>query len=191
MNANIVYDHTVSVSTLSISRMADEYNAIMEYVERPQDRVSTFRDRAAAERRLTSARVELAAQRGIDESVSPGLRRLRASPLAAQLREAVLADQAAAAAVAAGRTEPKAPPADYPPPAAAPRRGRAPLFTDEQVVTLLVTGCPKREGSTSAKRWAKYRSGMTVGQFAKAVGDRSIALADLKWDVAHGFIRVE
>jgi len=67
-------------------------------------------------------------------------------------------------------------------------RGRAALFADDLVITLLVAANPKR--GQSLKRFAKYRSGMSVADYAAAVGDRRIALADLAWDTQRKFVRV-
>lgn len=46
---------------------------------------------------------------------------------------------------------------------------------------------PKRAGSDSAKRFAAYKDGMTVGDYLKKSGGTP---ADLAWDSKHGFIKV-
>ena len=45
---------------------------------------------------------------------------------------------------------------------------------------------PKRKGSKSHAKFAKYRDGMTVEQAAAA----GITGADLSWDTKHGFIKI-
>lgn len=45
---------------------------------------------------------------------------------------------------------------------------------------------PKRSGTESAKRFALYRNGMTVGQ-AKEAG---VTSGDISWDAKKGFIEV-
>lgn len=45
---------------------------------------------------------------------------------------------------------------------------------------------PKRKGSKSFDKFAKYQDGMTVEQAAAA----GITGADLAWDTKHGFIKI-
>lgn len=45
---------------------------------------------------------------------------------------------------------------------------------------------PKRKGSKSFDKFAKYKDGMTVEQAAAA----GITGADLSWDTKHGFIKI-
>lgn len=56
------------------------------------------------------------------------------------------------------------------------------------VITLLVSENPKRKGSKG--RFAKYRNGMTVSEYCEAIGTKGLAMADIAWDINHGFIRV-
>ena len=56
----------------------------------------------------------------------------------------------------------------------------------EKVITLLVKGNPKREGSKAHGRYAHYKDGMTITAFVKAGGQR----VDIKWDLDHGHIAV-
>lgn len=65
--------------------------------------------------------------------------------------------------------------------------GRKPLHPDDAIIRVLVKDNPKRPGSRAAADFARYRDGMTVKEFLQAGGSR----AGLKWDSAHGFIRVE
>lgn len=54
----------------------------------------------------------------------------------------------------------------------------------DAVITLLVEGNPKREGSKSHERFGHYRNGLTVGE-ALAAG---LTTGDIHHDVAHNFI---
>jgi hypothetical protein len=53
-------------------------------------------------------------------------------------------------------------------------------------ITVLVDKNPKRTGSVSAKRFDLYKTGMTVSEFISAGGKS----ADISWDVAHNYIKV-
>ncbi len=65
------------------------------------------------------------------------------------------------------------------------KRGPAPKFADTAKITVLVAN-PKRPGSASFARFAKYQNEMTVAEFLAAGGKRE----DLTWDIAHAFISV-
>lgn len=186
-----VYNHATPLAELSILEMVDHYNEIMDYIDRSGDKVKTFRDRPTAERRLTGARVEYVAQHHLD--TSPGLARLRAAPGADALRNAVLDDQAKATAIVADgrRTTPLDPPADYPPPAEKKRPGRKATWPDHARIHLIFPGNPKRRGTNTFRNYAKLREGMTVAEYGEALGDRSIALGELGWNVRHNFVRIE
>ncbi len=67
-----------------------------------------------------------------------------------------------------------------------PRRS-GPARDDNEIITVLVTGNPKRAGSAAYERFALYRTGMTVGQFLATGGLR----VDITWDVNHGFIKLD
>src|SRR5215471_8007031 len=61
------------------------------------------------------------------------------------------------------------------------------------VITLLVVKNPKSK--KSAARYALYKSGMTVAEYGQAVvdgghGNKTLANADLRWDVAREFISI-
>lgn len=129
-------------------------------------------------------------------TVSPGRARLLASGHAEEIRQAVVADQEAAAAVAAGETEPekgtqkmakkaKVKKANGKAPREkTERKPRASRFGDDQIITKIVEGNPKRGASQAV--FALYRSGMRVGSFvAKAVEmglSRGAAMGHLGWD---------
>lgn len=122
-----------------------------------------------------------------EPEVSPGRARLLASGQADALREQVLADQAAASAVAARRTVPEAPVADTPP--VAPR-GRASAISGDQIITVLAPENPKRPGSSAHAHFAKYRSGQTVDEYAAAIRSFRQAIRNIRWDTSKGFIRL-
>lgn len=85
--------------------------------------------------------------------------------------------------VATGRAS-KIPSAQLSPKAQAPRKN-AP-FAPTAVITVLVAN-PKKPGSASHKRFALYVSGQSV---AEAIAS-GVTMADLKWDAAHKFIKVD
>jgi len=62
-------------------------------------------------------------------------------------------------------------------------------------ITVLVTSNPKRANKKSAPRFDLYRTGMSVAEhteaYAKAGFAKSLANADRRWDMAHGFIRID
>lgn len=68
--------------------------------------------------------------------------------------------------------------------AAVPQRSTQ---NDDRVIRLLVTTNPKRPGTSSHDRFARYRDGMTVAQFVAAGG----TTGDLTWDQTHSFIRLD
>jgi hypothetical protein len=72
--------------------------------------------------------------------------------------------------------------ADEPPTAF--ERGR---LGDDRIIRLLVSRNPKRVGSATYERFARYETGMTVAR-ALALG---LTRNDLRWDADHGFIRIE
>ena len=127
-----------------------------------------------------------------------GRGRLNADPEKAELlRRAVVADQAAAAALAAQRpTKPAAtkgrdgaPPANTgSTPPVAPKSRRGASFTDEQKLSRVAAN-PKKPGKANHARYAQYKVGMTVGEVRAALGKH--ALPDLTFDVKHGFVDIE
>jgi hypothetical protein len=64
------------------------------------------------------------------------------------------------------------------------KRGRAPTVDMGLKIKILVDGNPKRQGSSSYKRFAKYENGMTVEEALK----KGVKSADIHWDVKHNFI---
>lgn len=72
-------------------------------------------------------------------------------------------------------------------PAASPIGVRGPKGVDlTAVITVLVSGNPKRQGSKSYERFAMHQDGVTVEQ-ALAAG---VTTPDLVYDAAHGFISI-
>ena len=59
-------------------------------------------------------------------------------------------------------------------------------FAADSKIKVLVEANPKRQGSGGYKRFAQYKSGMTVAE-ALAKG---VTRADLVWDVGHKFISI-
>lgn len=68
----------------------------------------------------------------------------------------------------------------------APEPSRRRRFAENNTISLLVCGNPKRKGSSSSTRFDLYKSGMTVIEFLSAGGRRE----DLAWDVDHNFITI-
>ncbi len=70
------------------------------------------------------------------------------------------------------------------------------IHGDADIIELRVTDNPKRAGSMASRRFALYRDGMTVSAYLRAcegLDQPDVARKsrdDLKWDVAHGFIRI-
>jgi hypothetical protein len=59
-------------------------------------------------------------------------------------------------------------------------------FSDDQKITLLVEGNPRRMGSETYKIYELYKNGMTVGDFIKKGG----RLVDVAADVQRKHIKV-
>jgi hypothetical protein len=66
-------------------------------------------------------------------------------------------------------------------------------FKPEQVITLKVQGNPKRAGA--ALRFNFYKDGMTVAQYQETMksngGTPKLAMADMRWDFAKGYIDIK
>lgn len=65
-------------------------------------------------------------------------------------------------------------------------RGRKPKVPSDVRITLLAKANPKRNGSKTYKRFALYKSGMTVGDFLKKGGTHG----DVNWDSKHKYIKL-
>lgn len=168
----------------TISELVAVYNLAVVDLERPKDVIKSFRDHPTAVRRVEGVLLEI-------RSEPPGRARLANDPAAEPLRQAVVADQAAALASAAEDHASTAPApelrADGYPVVPTPRnRGQ---FRGDQTITVIAPRNPKR--GAAAERFAKYRTGMTVDEYAAALGDRTAANRELKWDTAHGYVKVK
>ena len=65
-------------------------------------------------------------------------------------------------------------------------------WAPSSIITLVA---PNGKSGKSKARYDLYRSGMTVAEYADAVkagghGGKTLANADLRWDVARGFITI-
>lgn len=60
-------------------------------------------------------------------------------------------------------------------------------FSDEGKITILAKENPKRAGSAAHGRFANYKNGMTV----KAAKEAGLTAADLAYDSAHEYIRID
>lgn len=198
----------IAPADATLAEMATLYN-----LASPAKPVRKFSSRSEGERRTAAALAAagMEAVREADGSVcvrkalsptgSPGLSRLRrnAGEAGAEaLRQQVVADQQrAAVAATAGRSAGSAEkPRDRAPPRrrddhSAPRAaGRQPSYPDTARIVVLADGNPKKRDC--ARRFDLYRAkgGQTVAGYVAAVGDRRLALADIRWDAAKGWIRV-
>jgi hypothetical protein len=109
----------------------------------------------------------------------PGLARLSKNPKAKAIRKAVVADQARALkAVENKKTKATK--------TAAKGNGTARHYNLTDIITLLVKDNPKQEGSAARKRFALYKSGMTV-EAALAAG---LWAADIRHDSKREHIKL-
>jgi hypothetical protein len=75
-----------------------------------------------------------------------------------------------------------------------PRAPRAPVVDPNLRIKVLATTNPKRPKTKSYERFAVYKDGMTVEQFSAAVEKigqkKGLAIADIRYDLAHKFIEL-
>ena len=109
----------------------------------------------------------------------------RTDPLSASIAQRPAAARAKKAAEKKVTAAPV--PAPAPAPAASPSATHTAPAPDGRVITLLATANPKRPGSAAHRRFALYRTGMTVAAFVAAGGQR----IDVAYDAGHGFIRLD
>lgn len=170
--------------------------------------VTRFADTVAARRRCArlhstiealSAGVK-AAERQTTEpeaTVSAGLARLRAHPDAEDIRQRTLAEQEAAAAAVARsqpqedgqmttKTKTKATTKKTP----KATTGSRSVDTDQRIVVAALYKETNPKRGNAAKRFEHYCDNMTVADYIAKVKDRGLALADIRWDVKQGFIRL-
>jgi hypothetical protein len=97
---------------------------------------------------------------------SPGFARLKAHPDSEKIRQKTVKEQKAARKEVSGQ---------------APKE-------DHRRITVLKEKNPRH--GKAGERFAKYRTGMTVEQYIAAIGDRSRAIRDIRWDLTCRFISV-
>jgi hypothetical protein len=110
----------------------------------------------------------------------PGLARLHKNPKAKAIRKAVQADQSKALAKAADAKKTQATKT------AVKGNGAARHYALTDIITVLVKENPKMEGSAARKRFALYKTGMTV-ESALAAG---LWAADIRHDSRKEHIRL-
>ncbi len=181
----MAYNLDKPVADYSISQLVAVYNDIARYNGTPL-RTSTFRDKPTAIKAVENALVQANAtpvqeddnvpdaRAQHEETVTPGLARLRNSPLAETLRQSVLEDQEKA------KAEAKAP----------SKRGRKSNITGNEVIVSLFEKYPLPAGGKPAQRWANFKDGMTIDQFGAALRDRNQAIADVRWYVRKGHVKL-
>jgi hypothetical protein len=59
-------------------------------------------------------------------------------------------------------------------------------ISDDVFIRLIQTKNPKK--GKSASRYEFYSDNMTVGEYVEKVGDRRLAIADLRWDKERNYI---
>lgn len=124
------------------------------------------------------------------EDMSPGLRRLLDSGRAEEIRQNTLADQERAKKEMAKRSSTKTTTARK---TTAEKKAPAPrskgIYADKATISLLHSGDNPKRG-TAAERFKFYRDGMRVGTYIEKVGNRVLAIADLRWDAGKGWIKL-
>jgi hypothetical protein len=184
-----------------------------------KDRADAERSLAAIQSSIRAARAaSKVTDEPVASDQSPGRQRLLNSGRAEEIRQQVLVDQEKAAAGAAHEassavsapseeglptqqtekvseimTKLKEKKAKAPKAAKAEgtgRRGRAPAYAGSMKITIEAEGNPKRKDTRGHEVFAMYKSGMLVSTFVEKVGDQGEAMANLRWDVAKGYIKV-
>ncbi len=61
-------------------------------------------------------------------------------------------------------------------------------MANDATITKLAKENPKRKGTRGYQLWEKYKNGMTVGAWKEA--GKQYAMPYLRWDIAHGLIKV-
>lgn len=72
-------------------------------------------------------------------------------------------------------------------PVTSTKTGRKSVLNKLAVIRMETTENPKREGSQAAANFDKYRDGMTIDEVQK----KGVPLADIRWNLDKGFIRLE
>lgn len=140
---------------MTIAQLVAEYNEMVEILERPGDKVKTFRDKTVALKRVKGVDVEVNAMRAVE----------------------------APKAKKSGEVRTKAPVVNT----------DLPRVKGEGVIKVTAKVNP-RDGA-AALRFDLYRDGMTVDEYcaavvAKKLSDRRLAIRDVAWNAARGWISV-
>ncbi len=61
-------------------------------------------------------------------------------------------------------------------------------MSNDATITKLAKDNPKRKGTRGYQLWEKYKNGMTIGAWKEA--GKQYAMPYLRWDIAHGLIKV-
>jgi len=146
-----------------------------KFVLLPSDGSVVVKDGEAEERVDPKEDAEEAPAKGLDTLAAIGKMDLDAPKKS--MREQI--DEAAAARIAKKKAQKPAKKGG--------RRGPAPEHDDSLCVVVAAESNPKKAGSASAARFALYKPGMSIGEYIAAGGTR----ADIKWDLAHGHIKLQ
>jgi hypothetical protein len=103
----------------------------------------------------------------VKKVVSPGFARLKAHPDAEKIRQTTVKEQKLARKGVSGDAGPK-------------------VSDVNRRITVLSKKNPRT--GKAGERFAKYRTGMTVAEYIKAIGDRGRAIRDIRWDLTCRFI---
>jgi hypothetical protein len=166
----MAYNLDKPIADYSISQLVTVYNDIARYNGTPL-RSSTFRDKATAIKAVENALVQANATPEVEEETVPDAREQHT--LKDQLQESLAETETEAAPVATGK-----------------RRGRKTSITGNEVIVPLFTKYPLPAGGKPAARWANYTDGMTIDQFGVALRDRKQAIADVRWYVRKGHVKL-
>lgn len=61
------------------------------------------------------------------------------------------------------------------------------VMSENTIIHLVHKGDNPKRGN-SAARFAHYKTGMTVQEYINKVGDKTKAMADIRWDIGKGYI---
>lgn len=193
---DIASNDDIPLANLGGNELVMLYNSIAEkaielgYPPEKAKTVSRFENRVAAERRCAAMHSAIRAQIQSNAAIAAEgkgpkgpAKVTEVIPASVQQGEENVAKEATTTKVNGNRAKApkaakaakatKAPKAAKVPKekAAGAGRGRKAAYTDAATIHLLVEGNPKREGSGQHEQWKKYKEGMTVGAFRKALGD--------------------
>ena len=167
---------TIDIATtpLSKKRAAEAWNKAMELLGRPEeDKVVKFVDTTTASLKIVEARDAIKEKFGFVE-----LRQAESGELRWSTEPEAVVSSAQAEKTASAEKKP-----------AAPRS-----TVDETAKIAILKPNPKRPGSKAHQVFECYADGATVKEFIAAVEasgkSRGDALANLKYDEGHGYIRV-